>query len=222
MLSPETTGNLQGTVIESLQADPRIIVVGGREKITLETHQRNWSLDGVEANDRLRHELDIYAHPKRAISPREDDRLNNLLESLVPEAPIRSISDPNYYTRHTGQGFANLLNVLQFGYLFFKEGLSEDDGSNSVKLSTQFMIADKEDPEATQAFLWGWQSKREACVEQTTRVRLFPSKTLLARMALSPDTIDASRLNKAYLSKPIGSTGRIAVEQALDAPTLKG
>jgi hypothetical protein len=222
MLSPETTGNIQSTVIESLQADPRIIVVGGREKIALETHPRNWAQGGVEANDRLHHELDIYAHPKRAIHPREENRLNNLLDSLVPELPNRYTSDPGQYTRHIGQDFANLLNGLRFGYLFFKEELQEDDGSNSVKLSTQFMIAEQEDPEATRAFLWGWQSERETCIEQTTRVRLFPSKTLLTHVALSPDTIDSSSLKKEDLRQPTRSIGEAAVEQALDAPALRG
>jgi len=225
MPSPETAGSLQDTAIESLRNDPRIIVVGGREKITLETHPRNGPHRRTEAFDKLDRELDIYVHPKRPIAPRKTYRLDNLLDSLIPEIPVNYFTtDRNPYVRRNEQGSELFRNTLQIGYLSITEQLSGDEGDRPIKLSTEFMVASNKDTFFRSSFAEEWQSERETCIDQTTRVRLFPTKSLLAYAALGGDPGNASRIymeNEKDLHN-FRMLGGAALEQALDAPALKG
>lgn len=209
MISPETVGNLQNTVIESLHADPRIVVVGGREKITLETHPYNIYLAKSESHDKLHQELDIYAYPEQFIDPHKTDELNALIDSLVPQIPDRVPDEDNWMTdnqyRRERRAFEDMsiINIMHFGFLSIWE----------------------QDPDITSAFAIEWQSERETCVEQTTRVRLFPSKDLLAHTVLGPHANNPSAL---YLTQKVLNDGSIEeadfakVEQALDTPALRG
>src|SRR3989344_302279 len=150
MANPESVEKMQ-IVVDSLRANPDVVVVGGHESNHLSTGE--WpSPSGYWSRT-----LDIFTHPKDPIY--KADELNDFMFSLVPELEP-SCSDPFF-------GGERRNGNLQLGKLYYDESIGTAALSATVRL--------KEGLSAVRSGLLTpeWSSDRTLNLEQRTWVRVF-------------------------------------------------
>lgn len=161
MANPENIEKMQ-FVVDSLQANPDVVVVGG--------YEHNYLKDGQmpTPNGFWSRTLDIYTHPKDPIY--DADELNEFMYGLVPELePTCSDRFRQYGDRRSG--------TLELGKLYYDEAIGTVATSAVVQLKEGLSIV------RAGILTPGWATSRTADLLQRTWVRVFPDAGHLADAA---------------------------------------
>lgn len=193
MITPESAEKMQ-IVVDSLRANPEIVIVGGYERNYLKT------VEWPTPNGFWSRTLDIYTYPVR---PTYDaDELNEFMLGLVPEL------EPTRSDRFHGGDRRD--DNLSLGVLYYDESIGTAALSATVQLNTGMSVvtADTLAPE--------WTTSRTLDLSQRTWVRVFPDAGHVADAAegINRDEIPVDELRRR-------GTGRI-IAGLFQAPMLGG
>lgn len=145
-------------VVDSLRANPDVVVVGGHEINYLQTGQ--WP----SPNGYWSRTLDIYTHPVEPIY--KDDELNDFMFGLVPEL------EPTCSDRFHGWD-----RGLRLGKLYYDESIGTAALSATVQLKEGLSVV------RSGLLAPDWTAKQTKKLEQRTWVRVFPDAGHLADAA---------------------------------------
>ena len=160
MASPESAEKMQ-VVVDSLRANPDIVVVGGHESNYLQTGQ--WP----NPNGYWSRTLDILTHPVVPIY--NADELNEFMFGLVPELK------PTCYDRFRGGSRKD--RELELGKLYYDEIIGTAALSATIKLKAGLSIVEAGE------FASEWSASRTLDLRQRTLVRVYPDAGHLADAA---------------------------------------
>lgn len=148
-------------VVDSLRANPDIVVVGGIEQNYLETGR--WP----SPNGYWSHTLDIYTHPVEPLY--DDESLNEFMYGLVPEI------EPTQSDRARGGGkvkdglFRSHREELSIGVLYYDECIGTAALSASVELKDGLSVV------RSGALAKTWEVSKDIELKQRTWVRVYPN-----------------------------------------------
>ncbi|MGC1176598.1 MAG: hypothetical protein WA843_00870 [Candidatus Saccharimonadales bacterium] len=193
MANPESAEKMQ-IVVDSLRANPDVVIVGGYEKNYLASGE--WpNPDGYWSRT-----LDIYTHPKNPMY--NVDELNELMFSLVPELK------PTLSDRFRGGERQD--GELELGKLYYDEAIGTAALSATVQLKEGLSVV------RSGLLTPQWKVEETKKLNQRTWVRVFPDAGHLADAAVGHNKF---RIPTEELFKR--STGRI-VSSLFEAPMLGG
>lgn len=160
MANAESVEKMQ-VVVDSLRANPDVVVVGGHESTYLSTGE--WP----NPNGYWSRTLDIFTHPKDPIY--KADELNEFMFSLVPEL------EPTCSDRFRGGERRD--RTLELGKLYYDEKIGTAALSATVQLNEGLSVV------RSGILAPEWSSDRTLDLKQRTWVRVFPDAGHLADAA---------------------------------------
>lgn len=223
LLERKSQDTIQDALIDSLYEDPRVVVVGGVEKVILDSQRLNRPVSLMS------HDLDIYAFPAHR-SIYGAHRLESFTERIIPDSLPGDIVEivphegPNWPgMRMDGDHFTEDDDELRLGNAVFTEQVRGNAEDQSTIACASLEISDRDDAEVSP-----WIEDRKIIIAQKTTLRVFPNLHNLLNCALLNHNANLSTISKSVLRIPVlerrpeRMRENLAILLAdLDAPALK-
>lgn len=176
------SGEKMQIVVDSLQNNPDVVVVGGIERNHLKAGR--WPI----AAGYMSRTLDIYTHPREPIY--DADELNSFMFGLVPELKPTMV-DP----------FGNWGAELEMGKLYYDESIGRALLQATVELKNDMSVV------RSGELAPGWQAGSSISLKQRTWVRVFPDEGHLIDAAEGTNecSIPSDQLGKSIGGRVVAS-----------------